>query len=89
MNHSCFILENGLNNSLEKVKGKMGQYIQDGRKNIFETTLNIERSVDDVIIKKDDNNLDGLNYLEGRSLDYINKKAMDAVVMAHVQGGVV
>lgn len=66
----------------------MGQYIQDGRKDIFETTLNIEESMDDVMVKKDDNDLDGLNYLEGKTLDYINKKAMEAAVMAHVKGGV-
>lgn len=66
----------------------MGQYIQEGRKNIFEIVLNIQEVCDDIIIKKTEDDLDGLNYLENKTLDYVNKKAMEGVIMAHKQGGV-
>lgn len=66
----------------------MGQYIQQGRRNIFETVINIEKSKTDIEIKKDEDNLDGLNYLTGKTLDYVNKKAMEATIQAHVEGDV-
>ena len=66
----------------------MGQYIQDGRRNLFETVINIEKSEEDIIMKSDEDNLDGLNYLEGKNLDFINKKAMEGTIMAHTKGGV-
>ena len=66
----------------------MGQYIQEGRRNLFETVINIETTQDDIIMKADEDNLDGLNYLEGKNLDYINKKAMEGTIMAHTKGGV-
>lgn len=66
----------------------MGQYIQQGRRNLFETVLNIENSKTDLDIKNDEDNLDGLNYLTGKSLDYVNKKAMEATIEAHVSGDV-
>lgn len=66
----------------------MGQYIQQGRRNLFETVLNVEHSDTDLKVKKEEDNLDGLNYLEGKSLDYINKKAMEATIKAHVEGDV-
>ena len=66
----------------------MGQYIQQGRRNLFETVLNIENSKTDLEIKNDEDNLDGLNYLVGKSLDYVNKKAMEATIEAHVSGDV-
>lgn len=66
----------------------MGQYIQEGRRNLFETVLNIEKSKTDIEIKNDEDNLDGLNYLVGKSLDYVNKKAMEATISAHVDGDV-
>ncbi len=66
----------------------MGQYIQEGRRDLFETVINIETPDDDILVKEDEDNLDGLNYLKGKSLDYINKKAMEGTVMAHVKGGV-
>ncbi|HCX03128.1 MAG TPA: glucose-6-phosphate isomerase [Clostridiales bacterium] len=66
----------------------MGQYIQDGRKNIFETVLNVGKSKKDIKVKEDKDNLDGLNYLSGRTLDYINKKAMEGTIKAHVDGRV-
>lgn len=66
----------------------MGQYIQQGKRNLMETVLNIENSNTDVQIKNDEDNLDGLNYLVGKSLDYVNKKAMEATIEAHVAGDV-
>lgn len=66
----------------------MGQYIQDGRRNLFETVIEIENSKSDITINPDDDNLDGLNYLSGKTLDYVNKKAMEGTIKAHVTGGV-
>lgn len=66
----------------------MGQYIQDGRKKIFETVLNVEKPKNEVIIKEDEDNIDGLNYISGKTLDYVNKKAMEGTIAAHVAGGV-
>lgn len=66
----------------------MGQYIQDGKKHIFETILNVEKSGYEIIIGENENNLDGLNYLSGKTLDFVNKKAMEASICAHVDGGV-
>nr|WP_300003647.1 glucose-6-phosphate isomerase [Tissierella sp.] len=66
----------------------MGQYIQDGRRNLFETIINIEKQEKDLFVKATDDNLDGLNFLEGKSLDYINKKAMEGTKQAHINGGV-
>ena len=66
----------------------MGQYIQEGRRNLFETVITIDNSKEDIIMKADEDNLDGLNYLEGKGLDEINKKAMEGTIMAHTKGGV-
>lgn len=66
----------------------MGQYIQEGRRNLFETVISIERSSSDITINKDEDNLDGLNYLSGKTLDYVNKKAMEGTIKAHVSGDV-
>ena len=66
----------------------MGQYIQEGKRTLFETVLNIEKSRTDITIKNDEDNLDGLNYLVGKTLDYVNKKAMEATIEAHVDGDV-
>lgn len=66
----------------------LGQYIQDGRRCLFETVLNIEKPSTDMTIKSDEDNLDGLNYLAGKTLDYVNKKAMEGTIQAHVSGGV-
>ena len=66
----------------------MGQYIQEGRRNLFETVLAVEEPKSDICINSDDDNLDGLNYLAGKNLDYVNKKAMEGTVKAHVTGGV-
>ncbi len=66
----------------------LGQYIQDGRRNLFETVLNIENINENIIMTKEDNNLDNLNYLEGLTLDYINHKAMEGTIDAHVSNDV-
>lgn len=66
----------------------MGQYIQDGRRNLFETVVMIEKSKTDIKVNIDEDNLDGLNYLTGKGLDYINKKAMEGTIEAHLTGDV-
>ncbi len=66
----------------------MGQYIQEGRRNLFETVLSIQNPNSDITINGDDDNLDGLNYLAGKGLDYVNKKAMEGTIKAHVSGDV-
>ena len=62
----------------------LGQYIQEGRRNLFETVINIEKPQRDLTLKKEEDDLDNLNYLEGKSLSYINKKAMEGTITAHV-----
>jgi glucose-6-phosphate isomerase len=66
----------------------MGQYIQDGKRSLFETVLEIEKPEHDLTVFKTADDLDGLNYLSGKTLDYINKKAAEGTRMAHVDGGV-
>ena len=66
----------------------MGQYIQEGRRDLFETVINVKTPKNDIIINPDDDNLDGLNYLAGKTMDYVNKKAMEGTIKAHVDGDV-
>ena len=66
----------------------MGQYIQDGERILMETVLAVEEPNSDIIVKEDAENTDGLNYLAGKGLDYINKKAMEGTIEAHVTGNV-
>ena len=66
----------------------MGQYIQEGRRNLFETVLSVKNNNGDITINTDEDNLDGLNYLVGKDLDFINKKAMEGTIKAHVDGDV-
>lgn len=66
----------------------MGQYIQDGRRNLFETVINVEKSRTDIKIKRDEDNVDGLNFIANKTMDYVNKKAMQGTIEAHVEGGV-
>lgn len=66
----------------------MGQYIQDGLRNIFETVINIEKPSAQMEINADSEDMDGLNYLAGRTLDFVNKKALYGTVLAHMDGGV-
>ncbi|MDR3190124.1 MAG: glucose-6-phosphate isomerase [Lactobacillaceae bacterium] len=64
-----------------------GQYIQDGRRNLFETLLRVEEPVTDVVIPEMDAD-DGLGYLQGETMSYVNKKASDGTLLAHMDGGV-
>lgn len=66
----------------------MGQMIQDGVRNVFETVIEVENTKKDITIKEDEKNLDGLNFLAGKTMSYINKQAMEGTTMAHVEGGV-
>lgn len=67
----------------------MGQYIQQGRRNIMETVVKITTpNPRSILVPEDKENLDGLNYLAGKSLDYINEKALDATIRAHRLGGI-
>ncbi|SKA85140.1 glucose-6-phosphate isomerase [Caloramator quimbayensis] len=66
----------------------MGQYIQEGMRNIFETVINVEKAKYDVGIYEDKDNIDGLNFLSGKTMDFVNKKAFEGTVLAHNDGGV-
>lgn len=66
----------------------LGQYIQEGLRNLFETVVKIDDAPNDVTIPDDDKNLDGLGYLAGKSMNYVNDKAYHGVVLAHTDGGV-
>ncbi len=66
----------------------MGQFIQDGSRNIFETVINIETSREEIIIEEEPVDLDGLNYLAGKSVDFVNKSAMNGTILAHTDGQV-
>ncbi len=66
----------------------MGQFIQDGSRNLFETVINVETPSIDVMIGEDAENLDGLNFLAGETLDYVNHKAMEGTILAHTDGNV-
>ena len=66
----------------------MGQYIQEGKRNLFETVISVKNPLSDIKINTDEDNLDGLNYLVGKGLDYVNKKAMEGTIQAHVDGDV-
>lgn len=66
----------------------LGQYIQDGRRIMFETVIDIQNVKRDITINFDEDNLDNLNYLCGKELSYVNKKAMEGTIKAHVDGDV-
>ena len=66
----------------------MGQMIQDGPRNLFETVLNIEESEAELVIEEEAVDLDGLNYLAGKTVDFVNKNAMNGTVLAHTDGNV-
>ena len=66
----------------------MGQYIQQGQRNLIETVINVVKPQSDIEIKKDEDNLDGMNFVAGKTLDYVCKKAMEGTIQAHVNGGV-
>ena len=66
----------------------LGQYIQDGQRNLFETVINVKNPGTTFTIPHDESNVDGLNFVSGKELDYINKTAMLATLIAHNDGGV-
>ena len=66
----------------------MGQFIQDGTKNHFETFINVINPKKAVVMQEEESDLDGLNYLAGRTVDFINKCAMNGTILAHVDGNV-
>lgn len=66
----------------------MGQFIQDGARTLFETVINIETSREEIIIGEEPVDLDGLNYLAGKSVDFVNKSAMNGTILAHTDGNV-
>lgn len=66
----------------------MGQFIQDGSRNIFETVINIETSREEIRIGEEPVDLDGLNYLAGKTVDFVNKSAMNGTILAHTDGNV-
>lgn len=66
----------------------MGQYIQEGLRNIFETVIFVNHSAQKIMIEKTEDDLDGLNYLAGKDLDFVNTKAFEGTLLAHTDGGV-
>jgi len=66
----------------------LGQYVQEGQRNLFETVLEIIEPQSDITIKIDENNVDGLNFLAGKTVDFVNKQAMQGTIEAHVTGNV-
>jgi len=66
----------------------MGQYVQEGRRDLFETVLQVAQPRFDLTIEAEESDLDGLNYLAGETVDFVNKKAFLGTILAHVDGGV-
>ena len=66
----------------------MGQFIQDGARNMFETVINVEQSRETITINEEPVDLDGLNYLAGQTVDFVNKSAMNGTILAHTDGQV-
>ncbi|WP_367568759.1 glucose-6-phosphate isomerase [Lacrimispora sp.] len=66
----------------------MGQFIQDGARIMFETVLNVEESPAEILLKEEEVDTDGMNYLAGRSVDFVNKSAMNGTILAHTDGNV-
>ncbi len=66
----------------------LGQYVQEGRRNLFETVLNIKNVESDIVIGYDEENLDELNYIAGKTVSYVCKMAMKGTIKAHVEGDV-
>ncbi|MFI3251629.1 MAG: glucose-6-phosphate isomerase [bacterium] len=66
----------------------MGQMIQDGKRNLFETVIKVNKSNKEVVIPTDEEDLDGLNFLSCKTLHYVNEQAMEGTILAHVDGEV-
>lgn len=66
----------------------MGQFIQDGARIMFETVINVEESSEEVILKEEEVDTDGMNYLAGKTVDFVNKSALNGTILAHTDGQV-
>jgi glucose-6-phosphate isomerase len=66
----------------------LGQYIQDGMRHLFETVIHVEHPQQELLIQQEEKDRDGLNFLAGQSIDYVNKKAFEGTLLAHLDGGV-
>ena len=66
----------------------LGQYVQDGERRLFETAVIFDEPKSDIVIKEDSVNADGLNFVAGKNLSYVNRKAFEGTVLAHADGGV-
>ncbi|MCM3588441.1 glucose-6-phosphate isomerase [Mesobacillus maritimus] len=66
----------------------LGQYVQEGRRDLFETIIKVEKPRHELTIEAEDNDLDGLNYLAGQTVDFVNNKAFEGTLLAHTDGGV-
>ncbi|WP_071393711.1 glucose-6-phosphate isomerase [Bacillus tuaregi] len=66
----------------------LGQYVQEGRRDLFETVIKVEKPKHELSIEAADNDLDGLNYLAGKTVDFVNNKAFEGTLLAHTDGGV-
>ena len=66
----------------------MGQFIQDGARIMFETVINVEESSEEVVLKEEEIDTDGMNYLAGKDVDFVNKSAMNGTILAHTDGQV-
>ncbi|MGV3466763.1 MAG: glucose-6-phosphate isomerase [Heyndrickxia sp.] len=66
----------------------LGQYIQEGRRDLFETVIKVSKPRHELKIEKEQNDLDGLNYLAGQTVDFVNNKAFEGTLLAHTDGGV-
>jgi glucose-6-phosphate isomerase len=66
----------------------LGQYVQEGRRDLFETVVKVEESRHELTIEEAENDLDGLNYLAGETVDFVNNKAFEGTMLAHTDGGV-
>jgi glucose-6-phosphate isomerase len=66
----------------------MGQYVQEGRRDLIETVLQVKKPRVELMIKEDPENIDGLNFLAGKTMDEVNKKAFQGTILAHIDGGV-
>ena len=66
----------------------MGQFIQDGSRIMYETVMELTKSSHEIVLKEEKVDLDGLNYLAGRTMDFVNKNAMNGTILAHTDGSV-
>ena len=66
----------------------MGQFLQDGARIMFETVINVEESPEEIVLKKEDVDTDGMNYLAGKTVDFVNRSAKNGTILAHTDGNV-